>query len=118
MTTTFYPNTKAYIYYLAGNDWRGQPRYASKKPMRCSVIDFKISQSDVSIRADRSVSKGRAEEMTGKIRILTPPKLKVSNGDKIKLHNETLRVVTVFPRHSLDGKLHHNQVDLELWQEE
>jgi hypothetical protein len=116
-TTTFSANTKAQISRLAGNDWQGQPLYASKKHVKCSVIYFRVGQADVSIRADRSESKGKAEEGAGKVRILLPPKTVINAGDRVDLLGVTLRAIIVFPRISLNGKLHHKQVDLELWEE-
>lgn len=103
---------------LTGYDWQGQPEYGTEKEVRCSVIYFQIGQADTSIRADRSETKGRAEEAYGKIRILVEPRASIQAGQRMKLDGETLRVLTVFPRHGLGGKLHHYQVDLEVWPDE
>ena len=117
MATTFKGNTKAYLSRQVSTNWQGEIKFGSQKRIRCSIIHFKVGQADVSIRADRSESKGRAEEDSGKFRILVDPKVRMASGDKLQVHNQALRVITVFPRQSLDGKFHHLEVDLEIWQE-
>lgn len=117
MATTFNANQKGSIRHTTGNDWNGQPKFSSKKKLSFAIINFIVGQQDVSIRVDRSASKGKAEEVSGKFRILTPHNQRIKIGDKVEALNVNLRVNSIFPRYSLDGSLHHKQVDLELWQD-
>lgn len=113
---TFRHTTKAKLERKSGYDFAGQEKYSFlPKPVRFSVIHFKIGVQTGSIRADRSDAKARLEEPSSKIRFLVHPADDIKPGDRIVVNGHTLRVVSVFPRNDLNGKLHHNEVDLEVW---
>lgn len=117
MRTTFRHTHTVFVSRPIGFDFMGQATYSRPKRARVTVIYFQAGQGRSSIRADRSESKARAEEQSGKVRLLVHPDDAVRLGDKVMMFNEVLRVTNVFPRHDLNGHLHHVQVDLELWVE-
>lgn len=102
----------------AGFDVFGEPDYqVISRKTRINVIYMNIGITESSIRADRSESKARIEETAGKARFLVHPDDNIGNGDMVQVFGATLRVENVFPRHDLNGRLHHYQVDLEPWPE-
>ena len=116
MKTTFRHNAIAKVYRVRENDFMGQPVYSvNPKRARVAVLYMHVGIQESSIRADRSESKARAEEPAGKVRILVHSDDSIELTDKVELHGHTLRVINMFPRHDLDGRLHHFQVDLEPW---
>jgi len=110
-------NGVAWVSRLIDHDFRGQPNFSAKRKIKVSVIYFRAGENSTSIRADRSETKARAEELNGKVRLLLDPKDKIRVGDRLTMFNQDLRVRSIFPNNDMNGRLHHNQVDLTLWEE-
>lgn len=110
-------NAVAWVSRLTGHDFMGQPSFSSKRRTKVSVIYFRAGEGATSIRADRSETKARAEELNGKVRLLMNPKEKIKIGDRLSMFNHDLRVRSIFPNNDLNGRLHHLQVDLSLWED-
>ena len=96
----------------------GSPIFSLAGEIRYTPIRLESMLERTSIRADKSGSKSRAEELTFKGRILVEPtetSKKMSNGSILKVLDDEYRIMDINPLFSaMDGDLHHYMVDLGL----
>lgn len=93
----------------------GDPIYESSGVIKFSVIKLKSECSQTSIRADKSGSKSRADEVIQDGRILVDPKSEFSMGDIFIISNQKWKVSSITPKYDMVGLLDHFQVDLSAW---
>lgn len=68
-----------------------------------------------SIRADKSASKTRADEVVGAVRLLVEADWPIGLGDQIIYAGQPYRVIGCHPRFDMDGQMNHLQVELDVW---
>lgn len=68
-----------------------------------------------SVRTDSSASRGASREIVADARLLFPQGSEVKIDDRVDVLGHSLKVVSVFPRQALGGRLDHYQVDLMVW---
>ena len=111
----FRPNARCTVYPTLGSDIYGQELLDGGHEERCAVIKLTQSSQKTSVRTDSSASRGSAQEIHSDARILFTSASKIAVDDKVEVYGQSLRVVSVFPRYSLPGRLDHIQVDLNIW---
>lgn len=115
-TGTFIPTMRVAHIKRDGFSETGQPRFVvSKTKLGISPIRLETSVMATSIRTDKSGSKGRAEEEIQQGRVLIHPKAEFQIGDLIEVYGIKWRIQSVYPRHDMDGRLSHYQVDVSAW---
>lgn len=82
---------------------------------KCAIVKLTVGGEKTSVRADSSASRGAAREIVADARLLMMPNSKVEIGDRVVLLGQSLRVLDIFPRHNITGRLEHLQVDLDVW---
>ncbi|WP_051258863.1 hypothetical protein [Chitinibacter tainanensis] len=96
-----------------GYDNYGQETELSRHFAKCHIVTMNLNIDKTYVRTDSSASRGSAEEATADVRLLFPPETKIEHNDTVKIMNQRLRVVGVFPRPKLYGGIDHLQVELE-----
>jgi hypothetical protein len=117
---SFLPNLNCTVTKLGPEpDLYGQSQLGKPTPAKCGVIKLDLMAMQTSVRADSSASRGNADEKTVVGRLLFPANTDVGLGDKVVVENVNvgLEVLSVFPRHTVHGKLDHHQVDVGVWPE-
>jgi hypothetical protein len=109
------PNLSCLVTSVEGHDQYGKEILGETNTSKCAVVRLEASAEKTSVRSDSSASGGYAEERKAIGRLLFPHYEDVALGYKIQLLNLSLRVLSVFPRFSLDGKPDHLQVDVAIW---
>lgn len=95
----------------AGNDIYGGPAFGADIKTTCSVVKLKKGRQRTSVRLDSSASIGHADEFIIDSTLLLPKSVSVNVGDVIIVHNIAIRVLSVFPRFTVMGRLDHYEVD-------
>lgn len=111
----FRPNLDATVEPVSQEtDEYGQRQFGAVKNTRCAIVTLKAKSEKTSVRTDSSASGGRAEEKQGESRLLFRPGI-VKLGDRVTVVGMALRVLSVFPRHDVNGRHDHDEVDCEAW---
>ncbi len=114
----FIANADCVVFRETGKfDLYGRPTIDAGTKMRCAVIKLAYERITTSVRADSSATRGRAREQTIVGRLQFDPSSGIGNGDVIELEGYRLRANSIFPRRTVDGRLDHYQVDVEIWGE-
>ena len=110
----FRPNTTCLLQSASGaTDVYGKRTYGPATTVPCAVITYDLATLKSSVRADSSGSRGRAFEVAGTARFLFPVTVTIKRGDLVTKGGYTLRVTEIHPRHAVDGRHDHNEVDFE-----
>ena len=110
----FIPNTDCQIKERGARDRYNEYSYGKPRRARCSIIKLKEARGKTSVRTDSSASRGNAEEITSDARLLLPSSESINRGDLIKVYGFVLKVVSIFPRIAVNGRLDHWQIDAEI----
>jgi hypothetical protein len=111
----FIPNLHCTIYPQTGLDLYGKPVFGDPIKEKCAIVKLDVVAMKTTVRADSSASRGAADELTSMARILFTNTSKVQIGDKIIVAGQDLKVLSKFPRYSIDGEFDHWQVDAGIW---
>jgi hypothetical protein len=98
----------------------GHDRYGKSLPgevvrARCAAVKLLTRSRKTSVRADSSASRGNAREIVADALLLFPPHAELDEGDKVVVAGIELKVIGVFPRFDMAGRLDHNEVELNVW---
>lgn len=102
-------------------DGHGRAIHATRrKRTRCAVIKLYDEVEKTTVRADSSATRGRAEEMLADGRLLLLPNEDVATGDLIEVEvqggpNITLEIKRIFRRIDVGGRVHHIDLEGEIW---
>jgi hypothetical protein len=111
----FSPNLDCTIRRVIGRDVYADEILSAAFRARCAIVKLEISVLPTSVRADSAASRGAAEEFIGTARLLLPATVQISPQDQIEVSGYKLRVTSIFPRHSLQGKLDHYEINCGIW---
>lgn len=111
----FRPNLDCKIAKRTGTNVYGEETLGAPKAARCAIIELKLTVDRSSVRADSSASRGSAQEYQGTAKMLFPATIDLARDDQVQVLTHKLRVVSIFPRHSLNGVLDHYEVELTVW---
>lgn len=117
LNTMLITNQKCRMWRYKRSDMKSRPVYDKSKNVGCNVINAKQEQVTTSVRADSSGSQGRATMQRANFRMQLPAYLDINFGTKIELlslPNQYFKIVEIHPRFDAVGRLHHQQVDLEI----
>lgn len=91
----------------------GDDKFSDAVEIRYSPVHLRDGIQPTSIRTDKAASKSLADEEVFDARLMIHPRNVPVKGAIVTLRtNETLRVMKIFPRYSMDGTLNHFEVDL------
>lgn len=110
----FSPNAVGMLYKRAGYDKWGQPVVV--EPVECpyAQVNFKREADKTTVRADSSASRGQADEVVSRARILIARFITPEIGDEFEADGNRYRIISVFPRKTVFGRLDHWECDLEI----
>ncbi len=102
----------------AGFTSRGEALFSAPIRTRCSIVKLDVGTDKTTVRADSSATRGSAREMLADAKVL----LEVSAKPQIEARlvlidfgvDAVYRIVGIFPRHDLLGKLDHYEVTVDL----
>ncbi|MDX5412910.1 MAG: hypothetical protein LPK02_07665 [Rhodobacterales bacterium] len=105
-------------------DGHGRAIHATRRTRtRCAIIHLYDEVNKTTVRADSSATRGRAEEVLAAGRLLLKPSENVATGDLIEIEvkgaqNITLEIKRIFRRMDVGGRVHHIELDGEIWASE
>lgn len=111
----FRPNITVEVRKQMGTSLHGKRQYGAPTKVRAAFIWLEESDTKTSVRTDSSGSRGGARESIAKARMLVLPATILKAGDRVSFMGHELSVMSVFPRHGVEGRFDHWQVDLEFW---
>lgn len=111
----FIANVDCTIAPHAGNDVYGKPKHGAPVKARCAMVKMAYDEKKTSVRADSSASRGNAEEIVADARLLFIKTTVIQMDDLVTVAGYQLRVIGVFPRYTVQGRLDHWQVDCSIW---
>lgn len=97
-------------------DAYGKANYKKSRPLMCAVIKMIGKSSKTSVRTDSSASRGAAREETADAVLLFNSTSVININDLVHVYGRTLRVIGVFPRYRVIGRIDHFQVECEIWE--
>lgn len=112
----FRPNQNCQIQKSSGKtDVYGMPVPGQKVNERLAVIELNLMAVKSSVRADSSASRGNAQEMEVSSKFLLAKNTVADIDDILIYGGNSFRVVSIFPRHDLQGRLDHHEVTCTYW---
>ena len=112
----FLPNIRCQYQRRGPLDIYGKASFEPVKNGMCGIVRLESASEATSVRADSSASRGSAKEELITGRLLFPASVKLQQGDVVIVQGMKLTVQSVWPRHSVTGKLDHWQLDLTVYQ--
>lgn len=109
------PNITCNVTKRLGTDVYGQEQMGTAVVTKCAIVKLLSAKMKTSVRADSSASRGNADEVVADARLLFLPQTDVAEGDEVNVAGFRLKVVGIFPRYNMPGKLDHWQVDADIW---
>lgn len=110
----FRPNQIGKLHKLTGRDIHARPTYAPPIDCPFAPVNLNVKTDKTNVRADSSASRGSADELISKAKILIVKQIKPGFEDRFE-HLEVLyRVVAIHPRYTVTGELDHYEVDMEV----
>lgn len=108
----FRPNTTCRLFtQKEGFDIYGTRQWSLPKVTPCAVITFDLATTKSSVRVDSSGTRGRADQLQGIARFLFPHTVALLRGDIVEKDGFWLKLVEIFPRYAVDGRMDHFEVD-------
>jgi len=96
-------------------DLYGQTQEGDSYETQVGIVRLEAGAQRTTVRTDASASRANAEERTVIARLMMKATDIVEPGDRISIMSFNLEVESVFPRHTVNGDLHHWQVDCKQW---
>ena len=112
----FRPNQNCLIQKSSGKtDVYGMPVPGRKVFERLAIIELNLVAVKSSVRADSSASRGNAHEMEAVAKFLLAKNTVAEIDDILLYGGNGFRIVSIFPRHDLQGRLDHHEVTCTYW---
>lgn len=110
----FQPNQIGKLHRLTGRDIHARPTYA--EPIDCpfAPVNMNVRTDKTISRADSSASRGSADELIAKAKILVVPRIRPVFDDSFEFAGSHYRVASIHPRFTVTGALDHYEIDLEV----
>lgn len=99
-------------------DIYGMPLASTKKKERCAIIKLNSRNVKTAVRADSSASRGAGREITVDAVLLMERMTTVKMDDIVVVADVSVKIVGVYPRHDINGRLDHYQVEGMAWSDE
>lgn len=121
--STIRPNTPCWIVSMTNSfDGHGQPVFKTKKrKTKCSIVSLHDASGKTTVRADSSASRGQADERLADGRLLLKPNEQVRLGDIVEVKTDRvsdiikIQITRIFRRVDIAGKVHHIDVEGDIW---
>lgn len=113
----FTPNLDCWISKVGDAEHNVYGETEVKKPVRerCAIVRLRHEMQNTTVRADSSASRGHGNEFVSSNKILLTAKTTATHGDKLLVSGVEMRVLSLFPRYDVPGRLDHYEVVGELW---
>ena len=109
------PNIDATVERAGDPDLHGEITLGSAVTVRIGIVTLDLAQEKTSVRTDASATRGNAAETTVRARLLFPNYFEPATNDRVTVLGRELKVVSIFPRVGVPGRVDHYQVDCETW---
>ncbi|MBA8881725.1 hypothetical protein [Phyllobacterium myrsinacearum] len=96
-----------------GRDVYNRTSFAKAIDIGCAIVTLQRSSQQTTVRADSSGSRGAADEVVAKTKILVGATARISRGDLFLINDENYTVINLHPRFTVHGKHDHTEIDLE-----
>lgn len=113
----FIPNSFAMVYRRGGYNLYGEPSFEEPVRVPCGVVSLDVISEKTAVRTDSSASRGNANELITKSRLLFPTGFNLALGDKVEFDGVMLVITEIFPRRDMSGKVDHLDCVLQIWSE-
>lgn len=110
----FRPNQIGRLYRLTGRDVHSRPSYAAPIDCPFAPVSLSVKTNKTNVRADSSASRGSADELIARTRILIIPQIEPKFEDSFEFKNTRYRIAAIHPRYTVTGELDHYEADLEV----
>lgn len=112
----FTPNLDCWITPVSKDaNLYGELGKGARKKERCGVVKLRHEIQHSTVRADSSASRGHAEEFTVSNVILLQANTVAVLRSKLEVSGVSMRIMSIFPRYDVSGKLDHYEVQGEVW---
>lgn len=106
---------QCHIYPRGDLDVYGHFEFEKPFVAYCGVVRLVIGEDKTSVRADSSASRGHADEIITKSRLLFLGTTLVHVDDLVEVDEIKMKVTDIQRRYDVGGRLDHLQVELEYW---
>ncbi|WP_456868323.1 hypothetical protein [Galbibacter sp. BG1] len=110
----FRPNQTGRLHRLEGRDIYSRPTYADPIDCPFAPVSLSVKTDKTNVRADSSASRGSADELIARTRILIIPQIKPNFDDLFDFDGTHYRIVAIHPRYTITGEMDHYEADLEV----
>ncbi|MFA9261786.1 MAG: hypothetical protein ACEQSB_00300 [Undibacterium sp.] len=110
----FYPNRVGFLASRTGYDVFARPSFSPEMEVPFASVTLKEIAQKTSVRADSSASRGSADEVYSKVKILMPAYVNAYIGDTFRQDLSKYAISAKHPRYSVFGTLDHFEYDLEI----
>lgn len=110
----FRPNQVGKLLKNTGYDKYAQVKFADPIDCPFAVVSLLSRADKTNVRADSSASRGSADEILSKVKILIVPTIKPGFDDVFIFNDTKHRITGVHPRYTVTGTLDHYEADLEV----
>lgn len=113
----FRPNLKGQAQKRLGLNGFGEAMLGPLQDIALAIVEFKVTATKTSVRADSSASRGSVLETESAATLLLPAGVAYTPvmGDKLVVNGFELRIRGVAPMFNLTGALDHYQVTCGAW---
>lgn len=112
----FRPNLDCHIQKSSGKtDVYGMPIPGRKIKERMAIVELNLMAVKSSVRADSSASRGAAQELEVSSKFLLTANTKAAIDDILIFGENRFRIVSIFPRHDVQGRLDHHEITCTYW---
>ena len=108
------PRIRCTVTPTVGFDVHGSEQLGKTVSAMCTIISLSLKQEPTSVRTDSAASRGSAKERLSESRLLFAPGIATIDA-KVVVHDRSLRVIAIDPRHTMGGTHDHDEVDLVIW---
>lgn len=111
----FKPRLKCLLRKRVGSNAYGEHRLDEPVQIGCAVVKLNSVATVTSVRADRSASRGAANEELVDAILLVAKDANVVLNDQIEFHGILLRVNGIVPKFNIKGVHDYNELNLTIW---
>jgi hypothetical protein len=82
----------------------------------CAIVKLRHQSQHTTVRADSSGSRGHGDEFLTNNKILLMANTIADLNDKMVIQGVSIRIISKFPRHHINGTLDHYEIEGEIWE--
>ena len=110
----FRPNIVAGLMRAGTRDIHSRISYGAAVRCPCAIVNLDVESLKTSVRADSSASRGSADEIVSKAKILVVTSVAPKIGDKFLIDGLELLISATHTRRRVSGQVDHIECGLEM----